>query len=234
MKIPESIIEKIVEEEPAGIKTMATVTGKGYYPAPITYRNTKTGEEYAHIAGAIGWPEKINPALDNRPGFAVVVGVEKTNDAEPKFYVLDWAQSHDVNKLLQACIEMAFRWGCRESDKILHGWFGDHERYQEAVYEVNRQFEKSTGYGGIYIEAPAPYGSPDPQDVYGRKLRDFLDPNQGEKRLVIGQCNEIRTAVQNKEIDSPTFTAIASAVYTLNMRKPWMNKVNDPTHYIEI
>ena len=57
---------------------IAEITGQKYIRKPDYFRNTETGAEYSHISGGIGWPGE-------RPGFAVVVAVEKDEDT---LYVL--------------------------------------------------------------------------------------------------------------------------------------------------
>ncbi len=232
----ESIIEVHAEDVTItqSRKDWSVVSGKKDYPKPTYYRNKKTGAAFSHIAGGIGWPGV------NVPGYALVVGVEKTEDPEPRFFVLAEIEDHNVTRLLLKCVELRERYGYWESSEILRHFIGDDTRYEPISLAVNFKLREKDGSGeghGFWIYKPDDFDQPDYFEIYVRQIRECLTPNSaGKKRLQIGKFNTLRNHLQNFSSDSikklhtkrkvkdyPAVFALGGLIHTLLERKRWLS-----------
>lgn len=171
------------------------ITGRRTAPAPVYYRNIETGRDYWHIAGGIGWPG------GGRPGFGIIVGVEKSNDEKPAIYVLAETECQDVGELICRCVSLGKKFGrgiCAGVDLF----WGDWMRFSSFVTDYNRgkeQFEK------LNIANPIGFELPNRFEIYAQRIRAGLGQ---EKRLFLGECKKLRAYIQNlppeaTETDSP-------------------------------
>jgi len=205
------------------------VTGKTDYPKPTYFKNKKTGHLYSHISGGIGWP-------GNRvPGYALIVGVIKTEMPDPPFLVLDEEEDSNVVRLLRKCVSLRDKFGFWESSEILRHWIGDSDRYDPIVCTFSSKLRKKEGEGeghGFYIYSPDDFDRPDFFEICIRQIQMCLTPNSsGRKRLYIGKNNKLRNHLQNfsKSIrkqsieDHPAVFALGGVLHTLIQRKRWLN-----------
>jgi hypothetical protein len=215
-------------------KDWAIVMGKKDYPKPNYYRNKKTGAEYYHLAGAIGWPG------DNVPGYALIVGVEKTEDTEARFFVLEEIEDHNIARLLLKCVALREKYGYWESSEILRFFWGDDTRYSPITLAVSFKLREKDGEGeghGVWIYQPDDFDRPDHFEIYVRQIRECLTPDDsGKKRLYIGKCKKLKNHLQNfssdfikklktkrKVKDYPAVFALGGLIHTLLERKPWLS-----------
>jgi len=243
-------VESIIEVHADNItvtkasKDWSEVTGETAYPKPTYYRNKKTGDEYCHIAGGIGWPG------DNVPGYALIVGVEKTEDPEPRFFVLAEIEDHNVTGLLLKCVGVRERYGYWKSSEILRHFFGDNIRYKPIILDVNFKLSDADGYGeihGLWVYPPDDFYHVDYFEIYVRQIRECLTPNsEGKKKLQIGKCNALRNHLQNFSTDSikklntkrnvkdyPAVFALGGLIHTLLKRKPWLSDAGGGAYNID-
>jgi hypothetical protein len=201
----------------------AEVTGGEVTPLPVFYRNKETGAEYSHITGGIGWPEA------EKPGYGIIVAVEKSDEPNPSFYVLDETEAEHPSQLLEECGAMRERWGFLNHSEVLRVFHGDGSRFDTFTGEYNARLVRKygEGYGQLIIVPPSGFGEASFFEQAIRQVQSLLRPEQ--KRLYIGKCEKIRSAIQNLESgnfgkaasDSPPIVALSCVINAMITLKPW-------------
>lgn len=220
-------------EETQARKDWAKVTGVKEYPKPTYYENIKTGEKYYHIAGAIGWP------WQNIPGYALVVGVNKTDDESCKMTILEEIEDSNVQRLLLKCVGLRDKYGYWEDSSLMRYFFGDDTRYNPISLAVCFELRRKDGNNdehGFWIYSPDDFEEKDHFETYLRQVLAALTPDEaGKKLLIIGNNPKIKNYIQTLSNDSithlemrqkakeyPAMFALGALVHTLLQRKPWM------------
>lgn len=143
-----------------------------------------TGKEYSRIIGGVAWPGK-------EPGFAVVVGEERSADREKRCDVLWERESPDTTELIKHCT-MA-KASCR-----VQAFYGDIHNFP-----LMDTFRKSNA--GFYIvEAPF-LKDPDGFSAYLLKIREKT--NLYRKALYFGKESKLPStlvSITNQSIPSST------------------------------
>jgi len=219
----ESIIEIVRGKGQTGLdERIALIEDKPFIPNPLYYRNRKTDEEYSHIAGGIGWPGE-------KPGFVVVVAVEKQQDA---FHVLEEAESPTVNGLLSECLELRKKYGHGQGSDLFNFWYGEQKRFDTFVNDFNyklRLIDKNIE--GIYIAAPYDSQESNAFEIWSNRIQSCLGNASEKKTLHLENCNRLRNHMQNFPPDGaakgsieeyPAVTSLGVVVHSLIMLRPWM------------
>jgi len=220
-------------EETQARKDWAIVTGQKEVPKPTYYENIETGEKYYHIAGAIGWP------WESIPGYAMVIGVNKTDDGLCRMTILEEIEDSNVPRLLLRCVGLREKYGYWDSSELMRYFFGDDTRYTPITLNICFKLREKDGYGdghGFWIYSPDDFYEKDHFETYVRQVLAALTKDEtGHKMLIIGQNEKIRNHIQTLSNDSvtrlemrqrakeyPAMFALGGLVHTLLQRKPWL------------
>ena len=195
---------------------IAKVEGIPYVRHPTYYKHVGTGQEYSHIAGAIGWPH------GKEPGFIVIVGCEKKDPSiEPKFYVLDEFEHKSLFELLGKAEEMRVKWGYGQAPEHLEYFYADTERF----YSLVSQRSISTQ---LYVSPPTDFEDHKSFSMYIQTLISCM--HERDKRLFFGdhprivarlQAMKIGAAKHGNHEDYPAAFALGGLIHTLILSKPW-------------
>lgn len=220
-------------EETQARKDWAIVTGVKEYPKPTYFENLETGEKYHYIAGAVGWPWELIP------GYALIIGVIKTDDNQCRMKILEEVEDSNVPRLLLRCVGLREKYGYWESSSLMKYFIGDDTRYEPITLAVCFELRNKDGNSdehGFWIYSPDDFENRDHFETYARQVLSVLTPDEnGQKKLLIGNNDKIRNHIQTMSNDSvkylemrqkakeyPAMFALGSLVHTLLMRKPWM------------
>lgn len=217
------VIKKIRGQGPPINPHIARILGQQFVPKPIIYLHTESGQEFSHIAGGLAYPSAY------APGFVAVVGVDWVEgDAEPPIRVLDEAESHTVEGLLNECLKLRERYGYPEYRGILDLWIGDHERFLTLVGDFNLKHSKDNKHG-VYIAPPPDLDQPDHFEIFMRRLQGLLGSRKAGKRLFLEGSTPLQNQLQNLPPDAlddadrfPALLALGGLVHHLMSVKPWM------------
>lgn len=182
-----------------------------------TYFVDETGAQYSYIAGGFTWPT-------HKPGFGCVVGVVRISDpeAKPRIKVLAEVEDRTPRGLNMQCLDLQARY---EAKNALRYWLGDQkEAMIVAVHQVNADRRKA--------KKPcfnvAPSADLDAAGGFRSSIYEIKTLLQ-EQRLVLGDCDKLRTAIINAPgdtaaKDSPAdYPALAALGYVISSfaYKPW-------------
>ncbi len=225
-----SIIERVrgPEHPRFSDEHIAMITGRLLISPGHYFRNRKTGQEYATLVGAIGWPGR-------RPGYGLILGVHREGqDRRPTLECLAEVEAKPPLKLLRACTGMRDRWGFHESPDILRSWFAEPERFLSIWAAFNAKLLRKAPGRGLHLSPPFDIERSDAFSIYLSQALTCLEPNEeGRKRLIIGGCsilrNQLQAVPQPEEEkrrltteDFPAVFAVGAAVHSLLTLKPWM------------
>ena len=205
------------------------ITGEQRIPKPVYYRHKENGAEYCYLAGGIGWPRDPK----EKPGFAVVVAVEKTANEKPSMHVLEEAEAPTVEGLLKKCVRLQRKYGSGECSELFRFWYGDPERSDTFVNLFNYRGDEAKDPDSVYIAAPYDFERQNAFERYTNQIWGNLtvDPTSGGKRLYLGDCVKLRNHIQNTPTDVatkgnvkdyPAIAALGGVVHSLMMLMPWM------------
>lgn len=220
-------------EETQARKDWAIVTGAKEYPKPTYYENIKTGDQYHHIAGAVGWP------WENIPGYALVIGVNKVDNGRCQMTILDEIEDSNVPRLLLKCVGLREKYGYWESSELMRYFVGADNRHEPITLAVCFELRNKDGNSdehGFWIYSPDDFENKDHFETYVRQVLAALTPDEtGKKALMIGHNEKIRNHIQTLSNDSikrlemrqrakeyPAMFALGALVHTLLQRKPWL------------
>ncbi len=233
------VIEKII---PPGFdrrveEHIAEITCRNSYVKPAFYRNIETGGEYSWLAGGVGW------SCGQMPGYCCIIGVEKpeTNAGRIRFRVLDEQESPSVKSVLESCLYLRDRWGYGKYSELFEFWYGDYKRFSPIINAFNSTLIRNPGdTNGLYFATPSAFEMENRFQIYVERIRECLSPDEtGQKRLVLRDCQIIRTRIQNMppeaidkaDVDQfPAIAAVGFAVHSLSEAKPWESQVNNFNH----
>jgi len=216
----ESIIEEIKHELPINAEIVAKVTGKKTYHKPTYYVHKESNEQFSHIAGGIAWPGEITETGIGVPGFAVIVGVVKSDFDMPVIRVLEEVEENSIDRLLQECIQLREKYGFGEFPGILSYWYGDHEKFVSFLNELNLK-ARTEDVAGLYVSPPADFDQPNAFEIYIRRLQQYIEAGKIQN---LGKA--LRHYLRASTIDSPAVLALSYTVHSLMIQKPWRRAVN--------
>ena len=150
---------------------IAQLTKEIPLPPPFYYRNTETGDEYLHIAGGLAWPGK------NTPDFACIIAVEKTDDPEPSFLVIEEVQENSIKALLYECLKIREKYRSRGYPELLTSWWGNYDRFYTFITELNNKLLKGKGTG-LLLTLPHDFERPNHFEIYVRRIQSCYDPDR--------------------------------------------------------
>ena len=205
------------------------ITGEQRIPKPVYYRHKKTCAEYCYLAGGIGWPRDPK----EKPGFAVVVAVDKSNEDQPSMRVLEETEAPTVEGLLKECVRLQKKYGYSECSDLFRCWYGDPERSDTFVNIFNYRGDEAKDPDSVYIAAPYDFERPNAFERYSNQIWSGLavDPVSNRKRLYLGGCVKLRNYIQNTPTDVatkgnikdyPAIAALGGVVHSLMMLMPWL------------
>ena len=222
----DSIIKAIRSKRHEFDQHIAKITGRRYVPKPRYYKNTETGEDYYALAGALAFP------VGRTPGFAVIVSALKDgeNHMAPTLKVVDEFEDLDLEELLDVCEKRRYRWGYPNQ---LEFFYGDPVRFLQTVCKFNERLKTKADFsGGFYLSQPSGFENQNRTEVYLQQIRSLLrPPDNGGKRLILGDCQRLRSHIQNmpadvqKIEDHPAVAALAYAVHSMVATSPWLKFV---------
>lgn len=183
------------------------------------------------MAGGIGWPRDPK----EKPGFAVVVAVDKITNEKPSIRCLEEAENPRIEGLLEKCVNLQMKYGHKECPDLFRIWYSaDPERTDTFVNLFNQKSPKDSGR--VY-----PVGAHDSErenafERYASQVWRWLtvDSVTGKKELYLGPCNNLRNYIQNTPSDAtakgsvrdyPALAALGGVVHTLMMLRPWLKFV---------
>ena len=204
---------------------ISAITGETLTRKPIYYRHTKTGKEYCHIAGGIGWPGE-------KPGFIVVVGVEKTA-VDPRFHILEERESENINGLLTSCLQLMEKYGFGQDSDLFKVWYGQNERFDTFVNDFNHDHElKDHMYQGIYIAPPHDYQKANAFEIWLNVIRSCMKRDtSGNPKLLLGNCPILRNRIQSAPVDVavkgsveeyPALSCLGGTLHSVMIFRPWL------------
>ena len=207
---------------------IAQITGYRYVPKPRHYIHRETNREYFYLAAGLGWPRDPK----EKPGFAVIVAVDKTTDEKPCMTALEEAESPTIDGLLRECVRLQNRYGRKECSDLFRIWWGDQERADTSVSLFNSQVEPTENHNKIYVAAPYDFEKDNALERYISQISSSLtaDPKTGRKRLSLGGCIKLRNYLQNTPSDAaikgtvkdyPAIAGLGGVLHTLMMLIPW-------------
>lgn len=211
----------------------AKITGLKEYPKPTYYENKETGEQYHHIAGAVGWP------WESIQGYALVVGVLKNGNGKCRMKVLEETEDTNVPRLLLKCVGLREKYGYWEDPNLMRYFYGNDQRYSPIVLAVCSELRDKDGNSdehGFWIYTPDDFDEKDHFETYMRQVQLALTPDgTGEKMLMLGGNERIKSYIQTLSNETvkkleyqrtakeyPAVFALGALVHTLLQRKPWM------------
>jgi hypothetical protein len=206
-----------------------SITGEQFLSKPVYYRHNETRAEYCYLAGGIGWPRDPK----EKPGFAVIVAVDKTSGDRPAMRVLEEAEAPTVEGLLKECVRLQKKYGYSECSDLFRFWYGDPERSDTFVNLFNYREDASKDPDSVYIVAPYDFDRPNAFERYTNQIWSGLatDPVSNRKRLYLGDCVKLRNYIQNTPTDAatkgnvkdyPAIVALGGVVHSLMMLMPWL------------
>lgn len=226
----DSIIEQVKDRSRlmGADEHIAQITGERRVHKSTFYWNKNTGDEYSLICGGIGWPRDPK----EKPGFLVVVAVDRTIDGKPTMRVLDEAEAPTVEALLKECVRLQKRYGHEECPDLFRFWYGDPERADTFTNLFNYGQDSKKDPDRVYVAAPYDFERPNAFERYCHQVWDSLmpDPTTGEKRLFLDACVKLRNHIQNTPgeaatkgdlKDYPAIFALGGVVHSLMMLQPW-------------
>lgn len=147
----DSIIEQIKDRNgfSRANQHILEITGERRIPKPTYYRHKESGHEYCYLAGGIGWPRDPK----EKPGFAVIVAVDKTTDEKPSIRVLEEAEAPTADGLLKEYVMLQKKYGHRECPDLFRIWRGDPERSDTFVCLFNYQVETTKDHDSVFVVA---------------------------------------------------------------------------------
>ena len=205
------------------------ITGEQRIPKPVYYRHKKTCAEYCYLAGGIGWPRDPK----EKPGFAVVVAVDESNEDQPSMRVLEETEAPTVEGLLRECVSLQKKYGYNECPDLFRFWYGDPTRSDTFVNLFNYREDAGEDPDSVYLAQPYDFDRPNAFERYTNQIWNSLtvDPTSGEKRLYLGDCVKLRNYIQNTPADAsakgnvkdyPAIVALGGVVHSLMMLMPWL------------
>lgn len=227
-----SVIERVRGREHPKFSDehISMITGQRFIAPGHYFRNRNTGQEYATIVGAIGWPGR-------RPGYGLILGVSREKQHKrPTFECLAEVEAKSPLKLLNACAGMRDRWGFHESPDILRSWYAEPEKFLSIWAGFNAKLSKNAPGLGLYPCPPLDIERFDAFSIYLSQVLTCLEPNrEGRKRLVIRSCSILRNQLQavpqpgesKGKLTADDFPAVAAAgfaVHSLMIIRPWMTR----------
>jgi len=202
------------------------ITGDRRIPKPTYYRHKETGAEFCYLAGGIAWPRDPK----EKPGFVVIVAVEKSTDDKPSMYVLEEAESPTIDGLLKECVRLQKKYGAVECSDLFRVWYGDAERADTSVTLFNHETTKDPDK--IFVVQPYDFEKPNAFERHVNQIFSSLtvDPATGKKRLYLSNCTRLQNYIQNASVDAavkgdskdyPALSALGGLIHTLMMLMPW-------------
>jgi hypothetical protein len=227
----ESVIECIKDRNrlSGADEHILMITGERRIPKPVYYRHKKTRAEYCYLAGGIGWPRDPK----EKPGFAVIVAVDKSTDEQPTMRVLEETEAPTVEGLLKECARLQKKYGYSECSDLFRYWYGDPTRSDTFVNLFNYREDAGKDPDSVYIAQPYDFDRPNAFERYTNQIWGNLtvDPISGGKRLYLGDCVKLRNHIQNTPTDAatkgnvkdyPAIAALGGVVHSLMMLMPWL------------
>ena len=200
----------------------AAITGVKHELKPSVVRDLQTGDIYAAISGAIGWPT----AQDQ--GCMIIVGITTT----PLIRVMEFREHRSVYALIEDVVmtRKAYRYG--QFGGILPDWTADPERYQALVTETSVALEARLGQGqGLYIREPADWYDRHAFPLYMWHLRDAL--GRGQVSLdghpdIVSRLQAIQPDIIDKAkiADYPAAGMLAGLVHTILTDRSWEQDID--------
>jgi len=224
-----SIIEQIKDRNgfSRANQHIMEILGERRILKPTYYRHKETGAEYCYLAGGIGWPRDPR----DKPGFAVVVGVDKATDEKPPMYVIEEAESPSVNGLLKMCVALQKKYGYEECPDLFRIWYGDNERTDTFVNLFNQKVRPTKKSDTVHVVAPHDFEKKNAFERYASQIWNGLNRDPaGKKRLCLGDCTRLRNHILSAPVDAatkgtieeyPAIAALGGVVHTLMMLMPW-------------
>ena len=226
----DSIIEQIRNPDRFSMANehILQILGKQRILKSAYYRDKRSGHKYCFLAGGFGWPRDPK----EKPGFAVVVGVDKPKppDEKPAIRCLEEAEAPTIDGLLTACVRLQKKYGAVECPDLFCIWWADQERADTSLTLFNHGTTKDPDK----ISAVNPYDQEKPNSFerHVNQISSSLaaDPTTGKKRLHIGECARLRNYVHNAPADvavkgnnknHPALSALGGLIYTLMIMRPW-------------
>ena len=226
-----SIIERIKDKKilSGADQHILSITGEQHIPKPSYYRHKEIGDKYCHLAGGIGWPRDHK----EKPGFAVIVAVDKTSDKKPVMRTLEEVETPTVKALLSECVRLQKKYGYNECPDLFRFWYGDPKRSDTFVNAFNfNPGHRIKDPDTLYLAPPYDFEKQNAFEFYLNQIWSCLVlDSSGKKRLYLGNCIKLRNHIQNAPSDAavkgsvkdyPAIAALGGVVHSLMMLRPWL------------
>jgi hypothetical protein len=197
----------------------AEVTRQEQVLKPTQLKDTRTGEKYSAIMGAIGYPAGLEP------GCVMVVGVKAD---EPNITILEYAEKRSVYNLYDLISLYRQKYGHGRHSSILSYWIGDQEKYQSICVAVSSEIEKRQGEGfGIYIRNPIDWEEPAAFPLFMWRLKSALEKNELSipgSQLLTSRLQEVQPdqVDKGKVSNFPGVGGLGGLVHTIMIERPWL------------
>lgn len=186
---------------------MKTIIHRTGFDGESLYDHTDQKRVYQRVVGGIGWPGE-------RPGFAVVVGEEKTTKPRPHIYVVREIEEPNALDLIRRCTEL-------QADCCVSTWYGFmDDSHREILMYHNREAQKRQ-LPGLQIQPP-PEAEGDRLTHSLNILLSCLKPEA--KTLTLGTTSRLKAylmEIQDRDVatarasEHPAVAALAAAVSAL-------------------
>jgi len=203
----------------------ATVTGQPARLRPPIYRDTRDGQGYCNILGALAYP-----AME--PGCMIILGIT----TDKNFRILEFREHRTVARLLEDAVLTRRLYGWGLDKHVLRSWTGDELRYQTIVSKISQEIEKQMGQDtGLYIRDPLDFRERHAFPLYMNQIRQTLK----DGRLDIPQVDLITrlqamqhdAAEKGRIEDYPAAGILGGIVNSILTEEPWFETAEDGDAY---
>ena len=183
------------------------------------YEDTETGDMFFALSGGFCWPGE-------RPGFALVLGVQETQDRlQPLFKVLEEFEEKNITALVKGGFELWQKWG-RNCATVPWHWYGNPEI---GFNQFLIQFGKERGQQ-YHLVHPPHWEERDAFEIYFKTIYAVAR----QRRLYVGQNHRLRAAMdlisdrqtyRDSLEDHPPIAALGMVLTWMVEYEPW--KIDD-------
>jgi len=218
---------------------ISMIKGHHHIPRRQYYENLENGDLYSYISGGFAWPGK-----KETPGFAVVVGVMRTDDkmVDPPMKVLAEVQQHGRLQLVQETLRMRDKYCTKGDPEILDAFWGDSMRFDQFLATVAEKLMRKN------LEPLALMDPPDMEQAHSFEIfftsvdRALLKTPEHDVILTLGENSLIKQRLldsnkadaQTRDPDNfPAIAALGYVIHALTVIEPWTLPIQREQYLID-
>ena len=210
----------------AARRDWAIVTGQPIQLRPPMYVDTRDGQHYTDMLGAIAWPTL-------EPGCYMIAGA--TPDKRLK--MIDYNEFTAVPPLLAGVIESRALHGYGLDQHCLRQWIGDEQRFATIVSRISQDLEAEFGpNAGIYVKDPQDYRERHAWPLYMRQIHEALKNKLIDIKhdMLIDRLQSVdhTTAEKGRFDEFPIIGILGGLINTALLEEPWVEDITDSEAFI--